>query len=146
MAKRIHEPWYRAQALAWVARFTDGDPVSIARRAARVALECDDAYKRSAVRAWEIAALTKRGCSVQAIAALSQAIEVAKNVQPLSSRAESLFILFQAGFAISEEQAGKVFQVLVDACPIDDHWRCKRAVRNAERMKNGEIEPHVFIL
>jgi len=27
----VSEPWFRAQALAWVARFTDSDPVAIAK-------------------------------------------------------------------------------------------------------------------
>ena len=55
-ARGIRDPWFKAQALSWVARFTDGDSVAIAREAANAASDCDDQYKRTAVRAWEIAA------------------------------------------------------------------------------------------
>jgi hypothetical protein len=39
-ARDISEPWYRTQALSWVARFTNDDPVSVASEAAKAAKEC----------------------------------------------------------------------------------------------------------
>jgi len=70
-ARKVHEPWFRAQALSWVARFTDGDPVAIASEAARAAQECEDDYRKSAVRAWEVAALAERGSTAEARKSLS---------------------------------------------------------------------------
>jgi len=55
-AREIPDPWFRAQALSWVARFIDTNPVSIAAEAGMAAADCDDDYKKSAVRAWEISA------------------------------------------------------------------------------------------
>lgn len=56
-ARGIRDPWFMAQALSWVARYTDDDPVAIAREAAEAASRCEDEYKKTAFRAWEIAAL-----------------------------------------------------------------------------------------
>lgn len=82
-ARKIAEPWYRAQALAWVARFAENNAVAIAREAARAAMECDDDYKQSAVRAWEIAALAERGFTVEARKSLSEATTLAKKSSPI---------------------------------------------------------------
>ena len=60
LARSISEPWFKSQALAWVARFSEDECLKIAMQAAKAASECDDEYKRTAVRAWEIAALAKR--------------------------------------------------------------------------------------
>lgn len=65
-AKSVSEPWFRAQALAWVVRFTDADPREIATLAAKAAAEGADDYQRSAVRAWEVAALGERGFKQEA--------------------------------------------------------------------------------
>ena len=143
-ARQVSEPWFRAQALSWVARFTDGDPIAIAVQAAKAASECDDDYKRSAVRAWEVAALAERDLLPQAGKALKAAVKLAKNVQPLSSRSEALFILMQAAVSIGRDEAVAVFEDLKSACPEGGHWRCKRAVRDAEKMLTGELAARPF--
>jgi hypothetical protein len=81
-----------------VARFTDGDQVAVASEAARAARECEDDYKKSAVRAWEIAALAERDCTAEARKSLSEALALAKCVEPTSSRSEALLVLVQAAF------------------------------------------------
>lgn len=143
-ARTISDPWFRAQSLSWVARFTDRDPVAVARQAAKAASDGDDDYKRSAVRAWEIAALAERGFLPEARKALKGALKAARTAQPLSSRSEALFDLLQAAFAIGETEARKVNAVLLDACPADAHWRCKRALRDAAKMLDGELQPRKF--
>lgn len=142
--KLISQPWYRAQALAWVARFTDGDPISIATLAAKAAVECDDDYKRSAVRAWEIAALAERGSKTQAKKSLDQALKTARLASPPSSRSEALLLLVNAAMAISSREAQKVTSVLTESCPPDLHWRCKRAIRDAAKIIEGTIPPRNF--
>jgi len=143
-ARKIDEPWFRAQALSWVARFTDGDPVAVAREAGSAARECDDDYKRSAVRAWEIAALAERDCPKEARASLSDALALGKRVEPASSRSEALLLLLQAGFKIGRDEAQRVHEILKGSCPVDEHWRCKCAVRDGEQMLLGELEPRPF--
>ena len=143
-ARKVKEPWFRAQALSWVARFTDGDPIAVASEAARAARECEDDYKKSGVRAWEIAALAERDCTMEARKSLGDALALGKCVEPMSSRSEALFLLLQAAFRISRDEAMRVYEVLRASCPVDDHWRCKRAVRDGGKMISGELEPRRF--
>lgn len=143
-AKAVSEPWFRAQALAWVARFTDADPVAIAKLAAKAASDCDDDYKRSAVRAWEVVALAERHHQHCAKKALKAAVAIAECVQPVSSRSEALFLLLQAAFSIGREEAEWVCGRLDATCPEDEHWRCKRARRDAHQILDGESQPRPF--
>jgi len=143
-ARKVNEPWFRAQALAWVARFSDGDTVSIASEAAKAAGECGDDYKKSAARAWEIAALAERGCLSEARKHLSEVLKRAKDVRPASSRSEALLLLLQAAFKIGRKEAEKVYETLRTSCSPDDHWRCKRAIRDGGKMVSGELEPRPF--
>ena len=143
-AREVTDPWFRAQALSCVARYTDGDPSMIVAQAAKAASQCDDDYKRSAVRAWEVAALAERSLLPQARKALSEATNLAKCVQPISSRSESLFILMQAAFSISRDAAAAVLADLKATCPVGEHWRCRRALRDAEKIMAGELAPRPF--
>lgn len=143
-ARGIRDPWLKAQALSWVARFTDGDPVAIAREAANAANDCDDQYKRTAVRAWEIAALGERGHCVEAQRALKSAMKRSNSVTPLSSRSEALTLLLHAAFRIGKSDAKLVANELRIACGNDPHWRCKRAVRDADKLLAEELEPRTF--
>jgi hypothetical protein len=140
----ISEPYYRAQALSWVARFTNEDPVSVASEAARAAKECEDNYKKSAVRAREIAALAERDCTPEAQKRLNEALSLAKSIGPISSRSEAMLLLLQAAFRIDKNAAEKVYGILRASCPIEEHWRCKRAVRDGEKMISGELRPRPF--
>ena len=143
-ARKVNEPWFRAQGLSWVARFTDGDPVAVAGEAAKAARECEDDYKKSAVRAWEIAALAERDCMREARKSLSDALALGQRVEPVSSRSEALLLLLQAAFKIGRDEAERVYEILKASCPRDEHWRCKRAVSDGERMLSGELEPRAF--
>jgi hypothetical protein len=143
-ARSVHEPWFRAQALSWVVRFTEGDPVAVASEAARAAQACEDDYKKSAVRAWEVAALAERGRTAEARKSLSEALNLAKRVEPMSSRSEALLLLMQAAFRIGQDEARRGYEILTMSCPVEEHWRCKRAVRDGGRMISGELEPRSF--
>nr|GFD49131.1 hypothetical protein [Tanacetum cinerariifolium] len=59
-ARQVEKPWFRAQALSWVARFAERDVITISVEAAQAAAAGDDKYQQCAVRAWEIAALAER--------------------------------------------------------------------------------------
>ena len=143
-ARKLNDPWFRAQALSWVARFTDSDPLAAAAEAAKAARECEDDYKKSAVRAWEIPALAERGCTVEARKSLSDTLALGRSVEPVSSRSEALLLLLQAAFKIGRDEAERVYEILKASCPVDEHWRSKRAVRDGGRLLSGEIEPRAF--
>jgi len=145
IARDIGDPWFRAQALSWVLRFSHDDVKNIASDAADSAARCVDDYKRSAVRAWEIAALAERGMADEACESLKEALAVAWNAEPPASRCESLFLLLQAAFSIKSEEARKVFDLLRSSGSQDDaHWRCRRAIRDAEKIFAGEARPRPF--
>jgi hypothetical protein len=143
-AQQIPDCWYKSQALAWVARYSDKNTVKVAKLAAKAASECEDEYKKTGVRAWEIAALAERNNLSEARSSLRAAVKQSKGVMPLSSRAEALILLLQAAFKIGSEEASWVSIELKNACGNDSHWRCKRAIRDAGKMLGGDIDPRQF--
>jgi hypothetical protein len=144
-ARSIPDPWFRSQALAAVVRYTKDDPIAIARQATKAASECDDQYKKTAVRAWEIAALAERKLAAEARKGLTSAMKQSQSVIPLSSRAEALLLLLlQAALRISNEDAGRVAEQLKKSCGQESHWRCKRAIREADKLMAGQVEPRPF--
>ena len=143
-ARKISDPWFRSQALSWVARFTDGDPVPVAKQAAKAAAQCEDEYKRTAVRAWEIAALAERDKTSEARSALKATLRRVADVTPLSSRAEALMLLLHAAARIGDDDARDVAEVLRFECGGDSHWRCKRAIKDCAGVVDKEAEPRPF--
>ncbi|UJB70431.1 hypothetical protein HRE53_04805 [Acaryochloris sp. 'Moss Beach'] len=77
-ARKISEPWFRAQALAYVARYCDQAPTSVANQAAKAAEACVDTYQQCAVRAWEIAALAERSHTKSAASRLQAVLSKAR--------------------------------------------------------------------
>ncbi len=144
IAKKIDDPWFQAQAWSHVARYAD-KPLPFVRKAAKAAAQCRDDYQRSAVRAWEIAALAERNLSSSARRSLAEALELAASVTPISSRAESLLLLFQAAFKISKRDAEEAAEIL-QVASSSNHWRAKRARATAGMMLNGEVPPREFFL
>lgn len=142
LAEKINDPWFQAQAWSHLARHADR-PLQFSRKAAKSAGLGKDDYQRSAVRAWEVAALAERKYNVQARRSLAEAVELAASVTPVSSRAESLILLFQAAFKISKEDATRVAEILHKSCS-STHWRALRARRDAQRMLKGEMPPREF--
>lgn len=142
IAKKINDPWFEAQAWSHIARYAE-KPLPFARKAAKAASKTKDDYQRSAVRAWEIVALAERQLYLQARKSLTEAVELAVSATPIGSRAESLILLFQAAFKVSNEDAVKVGEALSAFCD-STHWRSKRALNYAASMLNGEKRPREF--
>lgn len=143
-ARHVSDPWFRAQALSWVARFTDADVIAIAAEAEKAAAEGKDRYQQTAVRAWEIAALAERHYLSEARERLCDTLLVARYVEPASSRSEALLLLLQAGAKITAEDAKNVYEVMKASCQREAHWRCNRALRNGAKMLTGELQPRPF--
>ena len=143
-ARQVDDPWFRAQALCWAARFTDGNVVSIAAEAAKAAAGAHDNYARSAVRAWEIAALAERDHIVEARQRLREILATAKDVEPATSRSEALLLLLQAAAKIAGEDAEQVYEVMKASCRPEEHWRCNRALRIGAKVMSGELQARPF--
>ncbi len=144
VAREIYDPWYRAQAYSWIARFTDGSPLDAVSHAASAANACKDKYQKTGVRAWEIAALAERGYLTEARDALETALEYSREIPQLSSRAEALMLLLAAAYRIGNDMLVKVVQELRDSCGEDSHWRCKRAIKEASKIVSNELKPRKF--
>jgi hypothetical protein len=142
IAEKISDPWFQAQAWAHVARYAQR-PLQYSRKSVKSAARGKDNYQRSAVRAWEIAALAERGYEMQARRSLSEAVELARTVEQAGSRSEALLVLFQAAFKISNEDARRTAEV-IQAASSSSHWRSKRARKDVELMLNGDLRPREF--
>ena len=143
-ACKINEPWFRAQALSWVARFSEGRTIELSKEAAKAAAECADAYKRTAVRAWEIAALAETGAIDEASAAFKEVLHDGRLITPRCSCAEALILIAQAASKISERARDMALDSLLELCSEDNHWRSKRAIRDSHALRNGTLKPRPF--
>jgi len=75
---------------------------------------------------------------------LSEALAIAKCVEPVSSRSEALLLLLHAALRIGRDEGERVYEILQALCPAGGHWRSQRAVRDGGKMLSGENEPRAF--
>ena len=143
-AKDIKDPWFKAQALAHVARYGDDKAIKYSNEAIKTADSCDDEYKKVAVLAWVIAALAETKHLKQASSLLMDALNKSKNITPNSSKSEALILLLQAAFKIDVGTAKNVVKTIESALGNDTHWRCKRAIKDAKQLISGEMKPREF--
>ena len=126
-ARSVSDPWFRAQALAWVARFSpDADVERIVGESLEACSECDEPYSRIAAAAWPLRALVERGGFDAARRMLRPLLEQESRVEPPSSRSEALFLLFQAGFALNGDIRSTLIQRLAAVHEVARHWRSRR--------------------
>lgn len=143
-ARAIGDPWFKTQALAWVVRYTTDSPTTIAREAEKSADKCADAYKRTAVRSWIVAALAEEGHRRDARRVLRVAIQQSQSILQLSTRAEALMPLLHAAHRIGQHEAETVADELRAHCGRDSHWRCVRAIKDAKSLLDGQLTPREF--
>lgn len=130
IASAIADAWYRAQALAWVARFAPSEIVETAfDRAIRSAADGKDSYCRAAVLAWVIRAAIERGEDWRAHAMLDVARSELPRIFLHCSRAEAASLLFQAAFAGPRRLWGPLLTEIPALCPPESHWRAGRLHR-----------------
>jgi hypothetical protein len=137
-ARAITEPWYRAQALAFVIRFAPQKEIDeISAEAFEACRSCADAYQHLAAAAWPLAALIERGAFEPVREVLAALLAREGEVQPASSRSEALFTLFQACFDLDAVTREDFVQRLVAAHVDAQHWRSRRNLIDALAMLNG---------
>lgn len=142
IARKITDPWFEAQAWSHVARYADR-PLVFTRKASKAASKTKDNYYRSAVRAWEIAALAERKYFDQARQVLLEAVELTKTIEHEGSKAEAIMLLFPAAFKISKSDSEVVAEVFKKTSPMT-HWRAKRALKEIALILSGEQPPREF--
>lgn len=137
-AREVCDPWYRVQALAWVARFApEAEFESIAIEALDVRRQCADWYQRVAAAAWPLRALVERGALVTARAGLAPLLDEEARVQVPVSRSEALFLLFQACFDLDAGSRDVLVRRLAAAHDVAGHWRSRRNIVDALSMLGG---------
>lgn len=142
IARGVPEPWFRAQALAAVARWIeDARVLSVANESFASAEACDDDYKRAAVSAWPIRALLERGHVEAAQRAFGHARSQALAATPAGSRAEALLSLLQGAWRLGAPTRRQLAEDLLALRGQTDHWRATRAlVRALEMLSTTEPE------
>jgi hypothetical protein len=144
LVKKEKRPWHRAQDLAHVLRYT-ARPFKVLTLLRSAAMNGADRYQQSAVRAWEIEALSERGMLKEARKSLAESLSLASEVSQAGSRAEAMFMLFRAGWSIGRGSAEGVFRKFSACCDGEHgHWRCKRAQRHMIEMLEGECKVWKF--
>jgi hypothetical protein len=126
-ARRIPDEWFRAQALACVARYAPEKLVErLAEESLRSAREAGEPYRTVAVSAWPIRALIERERSGAAKRAFLATLDLVPQVQPVSSRAEALVLVWQSVFPGGKEFRNLAWDAIARHCAPDAHWRVAR--------------------
>jgi len=99
LARKIADPWFAVQALAWVARFAPPELAGMALDEARATAKGGrDSYQRSAVLAWPVRAAIETGDTRRAHDMLADAIVLLPKVRQPASRVEAGSLLLEAAF------------------------------------------------
>lgn len=130
LARMIADPWYAAQAFAWVARFAPADLAAPALEEARGTAKAGrDAYQRSAVLAWPIRAAVDTGNQAAAGAMLADAMTLLPKVRPAASRAEAGGLLLEAAFPGGAGLWRPVLATIEKHAPPENDWKAGRTYR-----------------
>lgn len=124
LARKIDDPWYRTQALAWVARYApNGKIEKLGREALDSASEQVDPYKVVAASAWPVRALIERDLGEVAEEAIVRLLDLSERIDHPVSRLEALFLLWEAVYLLGDGMRRQVRDKLVAACRAADSWK-----------------------
>lgn len=123
-ARAVSEAWFRAQALAWVARFApEADVEGVANEALTAASGGNDTYHQVAASAWAVRALVERGRSGNAAAAAAKLVSLSDEISNPVSRHDALSLLLQAAWPLDRKVRRVVLDKLVAACQAASSWQ-----------------------
>ena len=139
LARNVSDPWFRCQALAAVARYSPtSDIESISNEAVSAAALCEDAYKRVAVTAWPIRALSECGRLNQADGILMRSLKEALEIQQPVSRMDALELLWHAAWAPPLVGRAEALNELLRACAAASSWKVGRCMRDIALVIGGD--------
>lgn len=131
LARKVSDAWFRCQALAAVARYSArADVISICDEGVRAAALCEDAYKRAAVTAWPIRALSECGELKHADGILMRSLKKTEEIQQPVSKLDALQVLWHAASAPPLVGRTKALNYLLDACAAANSWKAGRCMRD----------------
>ena len=124
LARSISDPWYRCQALAWVAYFAPKAQFkAIAQESLAAGNAADDPYQVIGATAWPLAALVERVHNNEVHHLLPSLLTRAASIANPVSRIDALFLLWQAVFPLGIKIHRQVLDPLVEACREADSWK-----------------------
>lgn len=129
-ARAVPDAWYRAQALAAVARHVPAERRTALLEARSAAKLGKDAFQRSAVLAWPLSAALLTGETALAEAIFADALDGLRGIDLHASRAEACDLVFQAAAPGGASLWRPLVAALPELCPPDAHWRCARLFRS----------------
>lgn len=134
IARGIVDPWFRAQALAWIGRYFPGSRFeAVLAEAQASGAGSDDAYVAVAVSAWGVRALLERDARAKAAGAVETALARSRGIRHPVRRLDALFLLFHAVFDDHALRTG-VLEALMAACVAAKSWKAGDRMREAALM------------
>jgi hypothetical protein len=133
IARQIHEPWNRAQALAWIGFFADGRLHEILDEARAVSWSATDPYQIVGSSAWRLRAWIERGEPTRATKELGQLLACADKITHPVSRLEALTALRDAIFDVDGARQ-RVLDAQIRAAGIARSWRSSSRLRDSAIM------------
>jgi hypothetical protein len=141
LARSIDVPWFRSQALAWAARFAADDRIEpLIEEALYASYSESDPYRTVATGAWPLRALIERDRTALARRTLDDLLVLVPEVEPPASRAEALFLVWQAIFALGPDARNRVLEVVLKNCRPNESWRVARIFQHIAWMLANEKE------
>ncbi len=133
-ARAISDPWFRSQAIAWIARFAAAaEATSILKEARESSWAAEDKYRIVGSSAWRIRAMIERGEQQAAADELPDLLKCAADINQPVSRLEALFLLFQSVFEVDNCRRA-VLDALLEACHGAKSWKSGDRLREAAIM------------
>lgn len=145
LSAKIQDPWYRAQAYGWVARYASSDDwaYDMAKEGFEAAADCGDAFQQVCAAAWPIRALIERDLVAPALELLEISLGALPRIEQAASKAEAMLLVLQAAWNTGEEFRRSIAFTLAELKDEDDHWRVKRAFHDACDLLRSEDEEFV---
>lgn len=138
-AHDVSDAWYRAQALAWVARFAPESELEwVAEESLKAACAGKDAYQQVGSSAWAVRALAERGRNKKAAEAIPALIGLSAQISSPVSRLNALFLLWQAAWPLDLAVRAQVLNPLVTACQATVSWQAGYTLRDVVCMLAAE--------
>lgn len=117
LARKVSLPWFRCQALSYVARYApDEQVVPRAEEAIAAAFASTEPYIQVAATAWPLRALIERNQVQKAVTLLPQILTLSPQIEPEISRGDALFLLWEALFPIGGKTRQSMTSALAKSC------------------------------
>lgn len=147
LAIKITDSWYRAQALAWIARYADDCSFDkFIKQALQASFNNEDPYKIVGSSAWATRAMIERKKYKGINAYISKLLQVSLTISNPVSRGDALFLLYQAIFPLKGIDQ-LVLDYLLSACEEMNSWKKPLILRDvALIIANRDLSQAYFIV